>query len=137
MNLKRCVGAIGVISTLLCQTAFAENEITFKNQRGSILELNILADNKIEGYFTTAVASKTCPDAINKKRPITGYLIGNAITFSVVYPMCESVLSVSGNLDNEKTTIDTISILNKQASDIIHEGPGARFIGHDSYQKIS
>lgn len=137
MNLKRYVGAIGVISTLLCQTAFAENEITFKNQRGSILELNIFADNKIEGYFTTAVASKTCPDAINKKRPITGYLIGNAITFSVVYPMCESVLSISGNLDNEKTVIDTISILNKQANDIIHEGPGARFIGHDSYQKIS
>lgn len=138
MNLKRCVVAISVVSTLLCQTALAEkNELTFKNQRGSILELHLLADNKIEGYFTTAVASKTCPTAINKKRPITGYLIGNAITFSVVYPMCKSVLSVSGNLDNKKTTIDTISILNKQASDIIHEGPGARFIGHDSYQKIS
>ncbi len=138
MNLKRCVSAIGIASTLLCQTALAEkNQITFKNQRGSILELNILADNKIEGYFTTAVASKTCPDAMNKKRPITGYLIGNALTFSVVYPMCESVLSVSGNLDKKKTAIDTISILNKQASDIIHEGPGARFIGHDSYQKIS
>ena len=137
MNFKQCLSAIAIASTL-CQTAFAEtNDITFKNQRGSILELNILADNKIEGYFTTAVASKTCPDAINKKRPITGYLIGNALTFSVVYPMCESVLSVSGNLDNEKTAIDTISILNKQASDIIHEGPGARLIGHDSYQKIS
>lgn len=137
MNL-RCVGAIAIVSTLLCQTAFAEkNAMTFKNQRGSILELHILADNKIEGYFTTAVASKTCPNAINKKRPITGYLIGNAITFSVVYPMCESVLSVSGNLDNEKATIDTIAILNKQAGDITHEGPGARFIGHDSYQKIS
>ncbi len=50
--------------------------------------------------------------------------------------MCESVLSVSGNFDNEKKAIDTIAILNKQASDITREGPGARFIGHDSYQKI-
>lgn len=67
MNLKRCVGALAVVSTLVGQTAFAGNELIFKNQRGSILELNLLAENKIEGFFTTAVASKTCPDAINKK----------------------------------------------------------------------
>jgi hypothetical protein len=63
-------------------------------------------------------------------------MIGNALTFSVVYPMCDSVLSVTGNLDKDKTIIDTLSILNKQADDIIHEGPGARFIGHDSYKKV-
>ncbi len=137
MGFKRCLSVITVATTLLSQTVFAEkNEITFQNQRGSILKLNILADNKINGYFTTAVASKTCPEAINQKRPITGYLVGNAITFSVVYPMCESVLSVSGNFDNQKTVIDTITILNKQANDITREGPGARFIGHDSYQKV-
>jgi len=62
--------------------------------------------------------------------------VGNAITFSVVYPTCESVLSVCGNLDNEKNTIDTLSILNKQAGDITREGPGARFIAHDFYQKM-
>ena len=28
------------------------------------------------------------------------------------------------------------SILNKQAADSIHEGPGARFIDHDFYNKI-
>lgn len=50
--------------------------------------------------------------------------------------MCESVLSITGNFDEAQSSIDTISILNKQATDIIHEGPGARFIGHDSYQKI-
>lgn len=103
MKFKHHLSVITAATALLCQAAFAEkSELTFKNQRGSILELNILADNKINGYFTTAVASKTCPEAINKKRPITGYLIGNAVTFSVVYPMCESVLSVSGNFDSEK-----------------------------------
>lgn len=51
--------------------------------------------------------------------------------------MCEFVLSVTGNLDETQASIDTISILNKQATDIIHEGPGARFIGHDSYRKMA
>ena len=138
MTFKTFFYASTIISSLLSQSAFAEQHtISFKNQRGSILELNILADNKIEGYFTTAVASKTCTQAINKKRPITGYIVGNALTFSVVYPMCESVLSVSGNIDKAQKSIDTISILNKQADDITHQGPGARFIGHDSYTKIS
>ena len=50
--------------------------------------------------------------------------------------MCDSVLSISGNFDKAQKSIDTISILNKQAVDITHEGPGARSIGHDSYTKI-
>ncbi len=89
-----------------------------------------------QGDFTTAVASKTCPQAVGKKRPITGYLVGNALSFSVVYPMCDSVLSITGNFDKDKSIIDTLSILNKQADDIVHEGPGARFIGHDFYKKV-
>jgi hypothetical protein len=137
MNFKLFIYTSAIASFLLAQPVFAKKNIMiFKNQRGSILELNNLSDNKIEGYFTTAVASKTCPQAINKKRPITGYMVGNALTFSVVYPMCDSVLSITGNFDKAQESIDTISILNKQAADIIHEGPGARFIGHDSYNKI-
>ncbi|AUH71726.1 Avidin family [Legionella sainthelensi] len=137
MNFKSFICATIALYSLFEQSAFAaEKSITFKNERGSILELNILSDNKIEGYFTTAVASKTCPKAIDQKRPITGYMTGNALSFSVVYPMCESVLSVSGHFDKDQKTIDTISILNKQSNDITREGPGARFIGHDSYKRI-
>ncbi|CAM2889598.1 Avidin family [Legionella steigerwaltii] len=125
------------LSSLCTHSVFAaQKTVTYKNERGSILELNIVADNKVEGYFTTAVASKTCPQAIKQKRPITGYTVGNVLSFSVVYPMCESVLSVSGHFDKNQQAIDTISILNKQASDIAHEGPGARFIGHDAYKKM-
>ncbi|WP_242604368.1 avidin/streptavidin family protein [Legionella gresilensis] len=115
----------------------AQNVISFKNERGSILQLSMGSNNKIEGYFTTAVASKTCPQAINVKRPITGFMIGNAITVSIAYPMCESVLSLSGNFDKNKQTLDTISILNKQAENITQEGPGARFIGHDFYKRLN
>ncbi|HHT0593413.1 TPA: avidin/streptavidin family protein [Legionella anisa] len=137
MNFKSFFCVTIAASSLLAQSVFAEQKtVTYKNKRGSILELNILSDNKIEGSFTTAVASKTCPQAINQKRPITGYIVGNALSFSVVYPMCESVLSISGHFDKNQQAIDTISILNKQASDITHEGPGARFIGHDSYKKM-
>ncbi|MGQ3890038.1 avidin/streptavidin family protein [Legionella sp. CNM-1927-20] len=114
----------------------AQKIITFKNERGSILQLNMGSNNKVGGYFTTAVASKTCLQAINVKRPITGFMIGNAITISIVYPMCKSVLSLSGNFDKNKQTLDTISILNKQSDNITHEGPGARFIGHDFYKRL-
>lgn len=136
MNMKIIGSTAIVAATLFCQSTYAEQKtLTYKNQRGSILELNVQANNKVNGYFTTAVASKTCPEAIGKKRPITGYIVGNAVTFSVVYPMCESVLSVTGNFSQDQKTIDTLNILNKQASDVTQEGPGARFIGHDSYQQ--
>ncbi|RUR07319.1 avidin/streptavidin family protein [Legionella sp. km772] len=136
MKFKTLSIALG-LSSLLSGSLFASQDLLlFKNQRGSLLEIRVLDDNRIEGDFTTAVASKTCPQAIGIKRPITGYMIGNALSFSVVYPMCNSVLSITGNLDQDKTTLDTLSILNKQAEDIIHEGPGARFIGHDLYKKV-
>ncbi len=138
MTFRSFICATTIVSSFLCQSAFADQKpLIYKNQRGSILELNILSDNKIDGFFTTAVASKSCPQAINKKQAITGYIVGNALSFSVVYPMCGSVLSISGHFDKSQKSIDTISILNKQANDIAHEGPGARFIGHDSYKKIS
>ena len=138
MNFKTIFYTTIIASSLLSQTTNAQvNTATFKNQRGSVLELSVLEDNKVSGYFTTAVASKSCPQAINQKRPIIGYMIGNALTFSVVYPMCHSVLSITGNISKDKKAIDTVSILNKQADDIIHEGPGARFIGHDTYEKIA
>jgi hypothetical protein len=139
MSLKAACFSTLLASTFLCQPIFAtqNNTMTFKNKRGSLLELNLQSDNQVSGFFTTAVASKTCPDAIGTKRPIVGYMVGNAVTFSVVYPMCQSVLSVTGNFTKNQEKIDTLSLLNHQASDITHEGPGARFIGHDTYKKIN
>lgn len=110
--------------------------LSFQNYRGSVLEL-VVNHNKITGFFTTAVASKSCPQALHQRRPITGYIIGNALSFSVFYPMCESVLSIVGNLSEDQQSIDTLSILNKQAVDVTLEGPGARLIGHDTYQAMA
>lgn len=137
MKIKLLCSTVFVASTLISMPNYAQQDaLNFKNSRGSILELKTLSDNKVEGYFTTAVASKTCPQAIGKKRPITGYAVGNTITFSVVYPMCGSVLSFNGNFTKKGNVIDTISILTHQAQDITHEGPGSRFIGHDRFKKI-
>ncbi|HCR5128265.1 TPA: hypothetical protein OO044_001430 [Legionella pneumophila] len=68
---------------------------------------------------------------------MTGYAVGNTVTFSVVYPACGSVLSFSGNFTKKGNIIDTISIVTHQAQDITHEGPGAHFIGHDRFKKVA
>lgn len=137
MKLNSSSFLASVLLSFLSTTIFAHGKtMIFKNQRGSILELKELPNHKIEGYFTTAVASKTCPKAIHQKEPLTGYLLGNALSFSVGYPMCHSVVSIIGNFNKQETSIDTLSILNKQSSDIEHEGPGSRMIGHDVYTKI-
>ncbi|CZG21267.1 TPA: avidin/streptavidin family protein [Legionella pneumophila] len=138
MKIKWLCSNVFIVSSLVSLPNYAQQDVlTFKNTRGSILELKTLSDNKVEGYFTTAVASKSCPQAIGQKRPITGYAVGNTVTFSVVYPGCGSVLSFSGNFTKKGNIIDTISILTHQAQDITHEGPGARFIGHDRFKKIA
>ncbi|MBA2653005.1 MAG: hypothetical protein H0U73_12190 [Tatlockia sp.] len=135
MTLKNLACTI-LATTLICPAGFAEGIQTYKNQRGSLLELEVMPDNKIQGFFTTAVASKSCQEAIGKKQPIIGYTVGNVLTFSVVYPSCGSVVSITGNFGKKQTKIDTLSIVNHQSVDITHEGPGSRFIGHDSYRKI-
>ncbi len=82
------------------------------------------------------MAFKSCQEAIGKKQPIVGYTVGNAITFSVVYQNCGSVVSITGNFVKNQKKIDTLSIINHQSDDVVHEAPGSRFIGHDRYHKI-
>ncbi|KTC65031.1 Uncharacterised protein (plasmid) [Legionella adelaidensis] len=105
----------------------------YKNQRGSLLELTFLPDNKTEGYFTSAVASKECPQAIGQRHPIIGYWIGNALTFSVIYEQCGSLYSVVGNFDKMQNSIDVIGLINHQSDDIVGKDCSARFISHDTY----
>ncbi|MBA2656198.1 MAG: hypothetical protein H0U70_04350 [Tatlockia sp.] len=136
MTIKNLTFSI-LAMTLICSSVFAEQGVqTYKNQRGSLLELEIIGDNKIQGFFTTAVASKSCPEAIGKKQPIIGYTVGNALTFSVVYPSCGSVVSITGNFLKKQSKIDTLSIVNHQSNNVTHEGPDSRFIGHDRYHKV-
>lgn len=131
-----CIAAISVIILSANPLYAAQSSIKYKNNRGSELTINIGKEHNVTGHFITAVASKSCPQAIGTKRPIIGYVSGNALTFSTVYPMCDSVLSFSGNFFDNKKSIDTLSILIHQAKDIIHQGPGDRFIGNDTFHKV-
>jgi hypothetical protein len=122
--------------SLLSQTVIAANEtITYKNARGSVLTLHFTSKDTLSGTFTTAVASKECQQVIGQERPIIGYIIDNAITISVDYPTCGSVLSFIGNIESDKKIIDTTSILAHQSTQIATQGPGARFIGHDIFKQ--
>ena len=87
MIIKKCLYIVALISALQCKMTYAEsNEMIFKNEKGSILKYQKLADNKIQGSFTSAVSSKQCIIARSKTYPITGIILGNAISFSVSYP---------------------------------------------------
>ncbi|MCC2666510.1 MAG: Avidin family [Gammaproteobacteria bacterium] len=127
---------ITILSLLLSQMVFAASDsINYKNTRGSMLTLQFNLDNTLAGTFTTAVASKECPQAIGMKRPIIGFIAKNAITFSTNYPACGSVVTFIGNIEKNKTIIDTTAIVAHQSIEIATEGPGARMISHDVFTR--
>jgi hypothetical protein len=131
------IGSITILSLLLSQMVFAESDIiNYKNTRGSMLTLQFNSDNTLTGTFTTAVASKECQQAINMKRPIIGFVAKNAITFSTNYPACGSVVTFIGNIEKNKTIIDTTAIVAHPSLEIAKEGPGARMISHDVFVRI-
>lgn len=125
--------------SLLSQMGFAAQEtMVFKNHHGSILELTIAENDSVTGYFTTQVATKDCPQVIGQKRPVVGFLTGNAMTLSIDYPSCGSVLSIVGNIEKDKQTIDTTWIVAHQVASTKNENNlVARFIGHNSYHRIA
>lgn len=135
LNYSFCMAVISV--SLFSQTVLAANDtITYKNTRGSVLTLQFAADDTLTGVFTTAVASKECQQAIGMKRPVTGYMAKNAITFSVNYPECGSVVTFIGNIEKNNQVIDTTALVAHESTEIAKEGPGARFITHDVFTRI-
>lgn len=135
MNLKSFGIALALCSSLVQQSAFAKTEIiSYANTRGSVLTLDF-AENNLSGTFTTAVASKDCQEAIGMERPIVGFITGNALTFSVTYPSCGSVVTFIGNIENNKKTIDTTAIVAHQSTDTLKDGPGARMLSHDVFTR--
>ena len=108
--------------------------LTFKNEYGSNLELHVENQKALTGTFTTAVASKECQEVIGQKRPIIGYIDGTAITFSVNYPSCGSILTFTGHINQKRDTIKAISIVAHQMKSFT-QGPGSQFIGQNTFVK--
>jgi hypothetical protein len=125
-----------VFFSLFTQSVFAEsNVLTYKNTKGSILQLKINPDNTLTGSFTTAVASKECQQAIGMKRPLVGYIAKNAIAFSVSYPEC-GVVTIIGNIEDDQKLIDTTALVAHPTNHFAKEGPGARMISHDVFSRV-
>lgn len=110
--------------------------MVFKNNYGSILEITVNDDDSVQGYFTTKVATKDCPQVVGQKRPVVGFLTGNALTLSIDYPSCGSALSIIGNLKKDNNIIDTTWVAAHQV-DPTKDRLSARFIGHNKYKRIS
>lgn len=124
-------------SFFLSSFAFAAGEtITYKNTRGSELKLQFLLNNSVTGTFTTAVASKDCQQAIGVERPIMGFTAKNSLGFIVNYPECGSVVTFIGNIEEDKSLIDTTAIVAHPSVHIAKEGPGARMISHDMFMRV-
>ncbi|KTC86984.1 avidin/streptavidin family protein [Legionella brunensis] len=124
----------------LSQASFAvdtaNEKMVFKNEKGSVLELTSSKDGSLSGYFTTAVASKECQQAVGQKRPVVGFLTGNAFTISIDYPDCGSALSIIGNLSQDNKFLDTTWMVVHQAPASKNKDLGARFMGNNSYNRI-
>ncbi|STX39910.1 avidin/streptavidin family protein [Legionella feeleii] len=123
--------------SVVSQAGFAADAMVFKNEKGSVLELTVAKEGNVTGYFTTAVASKECQQAIGQKRPLVGYLTGNAFTISIDYPDCGSALSIIGNIAENKKSLDTTWVVAHQALSNQQPNLGARFIGHNSYTRVN
>jgi len=137
MKLKKIIGLFSIVLPLSSQTAFsASDTITYQNTRGSVLTLKFGPNPVLTGQFTTAVASKECQQAIGTHRPIVGYIVDNALAFSVSYPMCGSVITLIGNIEKNKALIDMTGIVAHQSTNIAKEGPGARMISHDVFTRV-
>ncbi|WED42736.1 avidin/streptavidin family protein [Legionella cardiaca] len=134
-KISRIVAVSGLI--MLSQASFAEEKMVFKNGKGSVLELSSTKEGALTGYFTTAVASKECQQVIGQKRPVVGFLTGNAFTISIDYPDCGSALSIVGNLGKDNKTLDTTWVVVHQAAVQRKKDLGARFMGHNTYHRIS
>lgn len=129
-----CSLAVGMISTTYA--ASPENGIsTWKNSHGSVLTLQVLDKNALSGTFTTAIATKQCPKAVGMKRNITGFIVKNAITVSVSYPDCGTVLTFIGNIDKQNGTLEATSILAQQADQIFAQRNSVQLITHDSFKR--
>lgn len=141
MQFKKLGHALVVSGLIMTtQTSFAttaEEKMVFKNEKGSVLEFTSNKEGALTGYFTTAVASKDCQQAVGKKRPLVGFLTGNAFTVSIDYPDCGSALSIVGNMGKENKSLDTTWVVVHQAPAASNKDLGATFVGHNSYKRVS
>ncbi len=121
-----------------CAFAAAEQTVTYKNQRGSVLTLIWHAETKetgtLSGTFTTAVGN--CKADVNVPMPISGFFNGNAIAITVNFPHCKQVVAMTGHLSANRDELATLWLDAMQAKDPAHKNWDANITGADYYQRV-
>lgn len=130
----KTVACAAIISMVFTSQAIFAQTLTYKNTRGSVLELQVDSKDTLSGTFTTAVASKECQQVIGTKRPVTGYITNNTITISISYPDCGSVVTFIGNMDTDKKTIDTTAVA-AHPNPVFAQGSSTQLISHDTFKQ--
>ncbi len=127
------------VSVAQVQSYAAEDaSVAYKNQRGSVLNLTMHAQSAetgtLSGTFTTAVGN--CKTDMNVPVPIVGFYNGNVVALSINFPHCKQVVSMTGNLNADKTALSTLWLDANQVADPVHVGWNANIVGADQYSKI-
>lgn len=131
--------AIGLVCCAYVTAYAAPNsEISYKNQRGSVLKLVFNPgeqDNTgtLLGTFSTAVGN--CEKDMNVPLPISGYYNGNAVTITVNFPHCKQVVAMTGNMTNDQLHtlwLDAYPVNQPRTNDW-----NSNIVGADSYKRIN
>lgn len=134
-TLKKCLYLVLVTASMV-NTSFAEQTVSYKNQRGSVLTLKFdeSADKggQVSGTFTSAVG----PCAAGKIMPVTGAVNGNAIAISVNLQECKKVIAMSGNFTGENKELHTLWLVASQSPDPQAKDWNANIMGADHYQRV-
>jgi len=135
---------VSMLAMMFCVNSYAFNfankTVQFRNHHGS--KFTVIGHKKghlsgtFTGTFTSAVALPHCSRIVNKARPITGFYNGNAISITVNYPSCGTILTWIGNVDR-KQNFHAMWLDTTQAADPHGKNFGSRTIGHEVFQAIS
>lgn len=69
----------------------------WKNESGSILKLDNIDGNQLEGEFTNKASGTFCKDT---PYPMSGLIDNNKLTFTVIFQECSTITVWNANLEN-------------------------------------
>jgi hypothetical protein len=120
-KIKLCGLVFGLISASNVVAAVTDQSATYKNQRGSVMVLNWHEDKNSTGVPV----------------PLQGYFNGNAVAITVNFSHCNVVASISGNLMNDNSEIQTIWLLASQVNGTANQDWNSNTVGTDHFKKLS
>lgn len=128
---------LGGLCFLCNQTILAQESITYKNQRGSVLTLqwHKREDNTgtLTGTFTTAVGN--CKQDMGVPVPVTGFYNGNSMALAINFPHCKQVVAMTGHFIDQNNELATLWLDAKQSDDPQRSNWEANICGADYYKK--